>query len=144
MDTAKALAAGALFDFEGVTYTVPPVVFAIQAEFEKYFVAQAYANLRRDQRILGAEYESERTSLRRDIDAGLYNFESDLVKDALRNTRHLKHMLYLCLAYGNKDRKIEKDLIERIDKAGRSNDLMEAVNQANSDPNPTPSPNDTK
>lgn len=138
MDNAKALGQGASFTFENVTYNIPPTVLSIQAEFERRFVALAYENLRAVRSTLKGEYEAERNALRRDVDAGLYNFESDLVKNALSNVKHQKLFTFVSLAYANKDKDITPALIDKIFESDKAMDFIDAFQLANSSPNENP------
>jgi hypothetical protein len=143
--TAKALAKGATFEFEGEAYTLAPWTYDVQAEYEKHLQARAYANLRAARPEMGpGEYEEERAALRRDVDAGEYDFGRPLAMKSIGVDRNFKHLLYLCLAYGSKDRpgRVTRDLVERIaenvDKYAEAGELMAEVNR---DPNPpAPSP----
>jgi hypothetical protein len=144
MDNARALGKGTTFTFENVVYNISPTVLDIQAEFEKRFVAQAFENLRALRPKLGSEYESERSALRRDVDAGHYNFESDLVRTALHSEKTMKLFIYVSLSYSNKDKTITPQLVENIFQAGKASELIEAFAFANESPNDLASQKNTQ
>ncbi len=139
---SKSLAKGVLFEYQGVSYTVSPWTYDVQAEYEKYFIAKAYANVRSAKNELGNEYPEVRDGLRRDIDAGDYEFGKPLVMKSLNSVKNLKHLMFLSLAYGCKDTpsiQVTKDLITEItDKEDKFNELAEAMAEANRDPNLSP------
>lgn len=145
--TARALGKGAPFEFEGQTYTIAPWVQDVQAEYEQYLVGRAYANLRAARREMPeAEYAEERSALRRDVDAGLYEFGRQLVWKSLDSVKNQKHLLYLCLAWAHKDNRevrVTKDLVERIAADGEKfSEAMEIMEEVNSDPKDPPPPGD--
>lgn len=139
MTTATLLAKGLPFEFAGETYTIAPWTYDVQAEYEKYLVGRAYANLRAARAELGPEYEDERAALRKDVDAGEYEFGRPLVMKSLGSDRNLKHLLYLCLAWAHRDApgRVTKDLVDRIAAdPDKFREAAELLAEANRDPNP--------
>lgn len=137
--TARALSAPVPVAFEGATLKVAPYTLDVQAAFEQYLVGRAYDGLRAQRAALADEYPDERAALRRDVDAGEYDFGSDLCRRALRLDRHLKHLVYLCLCAGHRDDPragIDPALVDRMfadPDAARK--VVEAMYEANRDPN---------
>lgn len=141
--SAKDLGKACPFEFEGETYLLSPWNYDIQAEYENYLTAKAYARLRAARVELGPEYEDERAALRRDIDSGEYEFGQNLVMKSLKSLRNLKHLMYLCFAYSHQqDRltsKVTPVLIEQIAKNDEKfTELATLMAEMNSDPNREP------
>jgi hypothetical protein len=88
------------------------------------------------------EYEEERAALRRDVDAGEYDFGRPLAMKSIGVDRNFKHLLYLCLCEGHRDdpkTPVSPALVERLwaapEKLREVIDLLEEVNR---DPNEVP------
>lgn len=141
--TARVLGQPGTLTFENKPYKFGAWTLDVQAAFETWFVGKAYARLRACQAELGPEYPEERAALRRDVDAGEYDFGSALLQRSLRLTDNLKHLTYLCLCEGHRDDSktaIDKALVDRIFKDPESlAAVIHLMEELNRDPNlPTP------
>jgi hypothetical protein len=133
-ETADALGLGPTFEFEGTTYTLSPWTYAVQAQFERYLEAQAVAAVKR----MDLPDDERRDLLKdvyRDIAAGSYSFGSELVAQALRSLKHLKHLFLLALKVHHPG--VTKDLVERMFER-QLEELLQKMTSANADPTPGP------
>jgi hypothetical protein len=138
---ARSLGKGSLFEFEGKSYTASPWTYDVQAEYEKWLIARSFADLRAAAGELGAEYEDERAALRRDVNAGVYEFGSDLVRRSVLSGRGVKKLLYLCLAYAHRHEpgRVTEALVDRLEKDPAAWPVaVQAMWDANADPSPPP------
>lgn len=137
MSLSKLLATPSPFVYKGETYLVPPWNYDIQAAFEKYFQGFAWTNLRKQiNNFSDNEYAEEKSSLRRDIDSGKYDFGGPIVNSALDNIKHQKELIYLGFLYANKGKMIARELVTEIyENEEDKNELLRIVQEVNTPPN---------
>jgi len=134
--TADALGLGPQFEFEGTTYTLAPWTYAVQAKFERYLEDQAVQAVKR----MSLPEDERRDLIKevyRDIAAGSYSFGSELVAQALRSLKHLKHLFFLALQVNHPG--VTKDLVEKMFEQ-QLEELLQKMTQANADPTTGPAP----
>ena len=131
---AKALGAGANFEFKGVHYKMAPWTYRILGEFELFLQEKALRNMRKMRSFLTSEEYNELVKeTRRDLDVGLYTFGSDKVKQALQSSENLKRLIFLCIQVGHSE--ISEELVQDMWDT-EAEMLLQKMDEANSDPNP--------
>lgn len=83
----------------GKEYLIPPWTLAQEGQFAAWVEARSRARLQARRKDLGEdEYREQMDGLRRDVDAGLYEWGSKIVVGAWSSMPGGKHLLYLTLA----------------------------------------------
>lgn len=103
------------FEYDGKTFAIVPWTFAQEGEFAAWVESRARKRLNALRRELGEdEYRAQMDALRRDADAGLYEWGSKIVADAWSSPAGAKHLAYLTLS--KLDRTVTPAWVERLSK----------------------------
>src|SRR5262245_9418376 len=98
---AQALGREDFEEFEGRRYKLAPVAFELQSLWEEWLLQKAWRQLRKMRPCMDeAEWQEQTAALRREADAGGYDFLSGRARDALQSPEGAKEMLYLRLRAG--------------------------------------------
>lgn len=109
----QVLGTPVVFEYDGKTFHIEPWKFAQEGQFAAWVEARARKRLATIRREVGEdEYRAQSDSLRRDVDAGLYEWGSRIVTSAWGSPEGSKYLAYLTLS--KLDRAVTPAWIEKL------------------------------
>jgi hypothetical protein len=114
----QTLKTGFPFEFRGKVHHIEKWDFNLENDFAAWVVARSKARIRADRRQDGEEeYQARMDGLRRDVDAGLYEWGMPIVVRAWRSPEGSIHIVWLTLL--RQDKEVKKSDVTALARDDR-------------------------